>query len=184
MRIRHFTYMMGCMALLTLPALAHQRSWPGKRLAESLPGTNKFTLKQVSLAGEQIAWVEKNLGEAVGTADKIPSFYKAEGKGGSDLGVVQFLDVNGANGNIEMSLVIDPSGKVIRVLMFEYSDGKELASAKFLDQFAGKKGGDKFQVGGDVIAPQGREKVAQRIATAVRKGLLLAMAGLRLGVKT
>lgn len=171
------------LALVAGPASAHQRSWPGKRLAETFPEAQKFTLKQVVLTPDQVSWIEKNLGEAVRTEDRSPTFYVATGKEGRSAGVVLFLDAAGTNGKIELGLSVDPEGKVLRVVLFENAESSAVTSESFLSQFKGKKAADKLEVGEDVDAPSGNERGAQILATAVRRGLLLTMAGLRLGTK-
>ncbi len=164
-------------------ANAHQRTWPGKRLAEVIPSASKFTERVVTLRADQIAWVQKSLGEAIRTEDKTPSFYVAlDGKGRS-LGAVVFVDATGDNGKIEVGVGIDPSGAVLNVALFEHSESGAVSSKGFLGQFTGKKAGDKFKLGDDVKAPSGGGKAAQAIATATRRTLLLAMAGMRLGTK-
>ncbi len=162
---------------------AHSRTWPGKQLGEALPEAATFAQKQASLTTEQISWVEKNLGEALRTEDRTPSFYLGTSKDGAIVGTAIFIDAIGVNGKIEMGLAIDSAGQVMRVVLFEHSESSRLAANAFLKQFAGKKAAQKFKVGVDVTSPSGDEKSAQIVATAVRRGLLLAMAGLRLGGK-
>ena len=162
---------------------AHQRTWPGKRLAEMMPAANKFTERSVTLSSDQIAWVEKSLGESIRTEDKTPSFYVAVDGGGRSLGVVVFVDATGENGKIEIGVAIDVAGAVTSVALFEHSESGAVASKEFLGQFSGKKAADKFKVGDDVKAPSGGGKAAQAISTTTRRALLLAMAGLRLGTK-
>ena len=164
-------------------ASAHQRTWPGRRLAEMMPAANKFTERSVTLSAAQIAWTEKSVGESIRTEDKTPSFYVGVDAKGRSLGVVMFVDATGENGKIELGVAIDLAGAVAKVALFEHSESSAVASNDFLGQLAGKKAADKFKVGDDVKAPSGGGKAAQAIATATRRTLLLAMAGLRLGTK-
>ncbi|MFZ5471556.1 MAG: hypothetical protein ACOZIN_19190 [Myxococcota bacterium] len=167
------------------PALAeaHQRSWPGKRLAEAMPEAKKFTQKQVVLGTAQIEWIEKTLGSRIGTEDKNPTFYIGTGSDGRTMGVVFFLDVAGENGEVEMGVAMTPAAAVQRVVLYEHSEPSSVASKEFLSKLEGKKAADPFRVGEDVKAPAGAEKSAQALATGVRRALLIAMAGLRLGTK-
>lgn len=162
---------------------AHQRTWPGKRLAEVMPSASKFTERVVTLGSDQIAWVEKSLGEGIRTEDKTPSFYVGVDSKGRSLGVVVFVDATGDNGKIELGVAIDPAGAVMKVAMFEHSESGAVSSKEYLGQFTSKKAGDKFKLGDDVKAPSGAVKAGQAIATATRRTLLLAMAALRLGTK-
>jgi len=158
-------------------ANAHQRSWPGKRLADTFPEAKDFVQKQANLNSSQVQWIEKNLGESIRTEDKSPIFYS------SAAGWVVFLDATGGNGKIEMGIAITPNGEVANVVLLESSESKDIDSKQFLSQFNGKKANDKFKVGGDVKAPKGLEDTAQSIATSVRRGLLLAMASFNIGTK-
>ena len=173
----------GLLLCASRPSLAHDRSWPGKRLGDTLPEANTFAQKQASLTAPQISWLEKNLGESIRAEDRTPRFYVGTAKDGAVAGTVLFLDATGLNGKIEIGLAIAPSGQVVRVVLFEHSERASLTSPTFLGQFAGKKAAHKFKVGVDVTSPSGDEKGAQILATAVRRGLLLAMAGLKLGGK-
>ncbi len=164
-------------------ANAHQRTWPGKRLAEVMPSASKFTERAVTLRADQVAWVEKSLGEGIRTEDKTPSFYVGVDDKGRSIGVVVFVDATGDNGKIEIGVAIDPSGAVMKVSMFEHSESGAVSSKEYLGEFTGKKAGDKFKLGEDVKAPSGGGKAGQAIATATRRALLLVMAGLRLEAK-
>ena len=164
-------------------ASAHQRTWPGKRLAEMMPAANKFTERKVTLTGDQVKWVEKTLGESIRTEDKTPSFFVAVDGKGRGLGVVVFVDTTGENGKIEVGVAIDLAGMATKVALFEHSESSTVASKDFLGKLAGKKAVDKFKIGDDVKAPSGGGKAGQAIASATRRALLLAMAGLRLGTK-
>ncbi len=164
-------------------ANAHQRTWPGKRLAEMMPAANKFTERKLTLTAEQIAWIEKTLGESLRTEDKTPSFYVGVDGKGRSLGVVVFVDATGENGKIELGVAIDAAGTATKVALFEHSESGAVASKDFLGQLSGKKAADKFKIGDDVKAPNSGGKAAQAIATGTRRSLLLAMAGLRLGTK-
>jgi len=164
-------------------ASAHQRTWPGKRLAEMMPAANKFTERKLTLTAEQISWVEKTLGESILTDDKTPSFYVGVDGKGRSLVVVVYVAATAENGKIELGVAIDAVGASTKVVLFEHGESGAVASNDFLGQLTGKKAADKFKIGDDVKAPSGGGKAAQAIATATRRTLLLAMAGLRLGTK-
>ena len=102
------------LGLAPVLAEAHQRSWPGKRLAEALPEAKKFSQKQVALGTAQVEWIEKTLGSRIGTEDRNATFYVATDAGGRSVGVVFFLDVAGENGKVEMGVAMTPSGGVQR----------------------------------------------------------------------
>ncbi len=162
---------------------AHQQSWPGKRLAETSPQAKSFTKKQLTLSPAQTAWIEKNLGEAIRVEDKTPVFYSGNDESKKVVTYVLFLDAVGANGKVELGVAVSPGGAVLNTVLFEHSEGKGLEAGAFLSQFNGKTATDKFKVGADIKAPSGNEKAAQAIASSIRRGLLMAMAGLEIGQK-
>jgi hypothetical protein len=177
----NFSYLSLSALILLIPVLssgaeAHERSWPGKRLAETWPEANKFTQKQVSLGTAQVQWIEKTLEQSIRSEDRAPAFFPATAKDDKKIGVVLFLDATGSNGKIELGLAIAPEGKVVHLVLFENGEGSGINSAEFLSQFTGKKSADKFKVGDDVVASKSSEAAAQSVATAVRRGLLIAKA--------
>lgn len=162
---------------------AHQQSWPGKRLAEMNSQAKNFSKKQVTLNPTQITWIETNLKEPIKAEDKTPVFYIATDENKKTLGYIIFLDADGTNGKIELGMTSSPDGTILNTVLFEHSESKTLESRSFLSQFDGKRAADKFKVGVDVTVSQGNERPAQAIANSVRRGLLMAMAGLGLGGK-
>jgi hypothetical protein len=168
---------------LSIPVFAHQRTWPGKRLAEALSEAKNFSQKQATLGSAQVDSIQKTLGDSIRTEDKTPNFFVGVGADGRSLGVVLFIDATGQNGKIEMGVAISPTGSVIRVVLFDNSENADLGKPKFLSQFAGKKPSDKFKLGEDVVAEKGSEKGAEAIAKGVLRALLIAKAALNLGGK-
>jgi hypothetical protein len=160
---------------------AHQRSWPGKNLSETFPEGKNFVQKQVNLDAAKVQWIEKSLGSPIQTEDRAPIFYAATSASGVS-GWVIFLDYSGANGKAEIGLALDSKGQVINISLLENSENKDLTQRPFLNQFRGKTAFQKFKVGEEIKAPKGQENGAQSIATAVRRGLLISMAGLKIGV--
>lgn len=163
-------------------ALAHDRSWPGQKLAATLPEATTYTQRQTTLTPAQVQWVEAALGEPIRTEDRTPALYIGTGKDTRSVGVVVFLDADGANGKIEMGEALDPTGKILRVVLFENGESPAVGKAEFLGQFTGKTANEAFKVGADLTAPTTGGAAAQTIATATRRGALLATAALQLGV--
>lgn len=163
------------------PASAHDRSWPGRRLAEALPEAASYTARPVALTPDQIGWAEKALGSPLRTEDRTPTFYVGVDGAGASVGVVVFLDADGVNGKVEMADALAPDGKLLHVVLYDHAEPAAVGKPEFLKQFAAKSGADHFMVGMDVTSPAGAEKSAQAIATAARRGVLMAMAGLGLG---
>ena len=183
MRVIAICLMFVGLVVASRPAEAHQRTWPGQRLAATMPSAAKFTERQVVLTAAQLAWVEKALGEPVRADDRKPYFYVGVDASGRSLGVVVFLDATGENDKLELGVAIDRVGVVMAVVVFENSESGSVTTKAFLGQFVGKRAADKFKVGADVKEAKGAPIAAQAIASAVRRGLLLAMAALRLGAK-
>lgn len=113
--------------------------------------------------------------------DRTPTFYVGLDGGGASVGVVVFLDADGVNGKIEMADAVAPNGRLWHVVLYEHAEPASVGKFEFLKQLVAKSGGDHFMVGMDVTAPAGAEKSAQAVATAARRGVLMAIAGLGLG---
>lgn len=165
---------LGMMLLLAPGAIAHERVWPGKRLASVWPEAARFTLKQVNLSASQFAHLEGD-GITVGTEDKTPVFYFADragkGKGPRTLGVVLFVDEYGDNGKMEISVGLTAQGAVEKLDIWEHSEAKSIASADFLNQFIGKTHADSLEAGKDYKPAAGAPKASAAVARAVKKAL-------------
>lgn len=160
-------------------AFAHQRSWPGKRLAQVFPEATGFISRQVTLSPEQVAALEKETGLPLQLEEKSPTFYFAqkqtEGKT-ERIGTVLFMDVTGQKGAMEMGVGIDKKGQVVRVVIFEHREDARIGDESFLKQFAGKTHSDPFVVGKDIQGIEESEISVQALATGVRKALLITQA--------
>lgn len=152
---------------------AHQRGWPGKRLAQTFPEAAKFTSRQVTLSMDQIGRIEEAIGERLEPESRVPTFYPAFGKAGEKIGFVLFTDQIGENGAIEMGVAIDREGKVRHVAIFASREDKRIGKDEFIDQFHGKTVKDPLKVGADITPAAGAEKGSQAMATGVRKVLLI-----------
>ncbi len=157
-------------------ASAHQRSWPGKRLAQVIPEATGFISRQVTLSSEQTAAVEKSLGEPLKLEDKSPIFYFAQKQtdGKTErIGTVLFVDAIGEKGAMEVGVGIDKKGQVVRVVIFEHREDARIGDEFFLKQFVGKTYGAPFLVGKDIQGIEGSEITIQALATGIRKALLI-----------
>lgn len=165
---------LGILVLLAPYAMAHERVWPGKRLASLWPEAAKFTLKQVNLSAAQIAHLEAD-GITVGTEDKTPVFYFAsgtgKGKSSQTLGVVLFIDEYGDNGKMEISVGLTSQGAVRKLDIWEHSEAKSVSGAKFLEQFIGKTHSDTLEAGINYKPAEGALKASSAVARAVKKAL-------------
>lgn len=170
-------------ALAATSSTAHERSWPGKKLDKALPEAKSFVQKVSSLSPAQVAWVENALGEPIRNEDKSPVFYVGTGPDGRSVGIVVFIDASGANGKIEQGVVLDPSGRIVRVVLYEHSEGGGVEERAFLDQLAGKTAASKLKIGDDVQANDAIKRSGQAIASGAKRGALLAMASLGIGRK-
>ena len=175
MTIRRSLFWFSLVSLLsaTQGLLARERAWPGKRLSETWPTASKFTQKLVVLDAPQMDWVEKSLGTTIRREDRSPVFYSATSKEDQKLGVVLFVDATGENGTIEIGLAIGIDGKVTNVVLFENSESKDLNSNLFLSTFTGKQATDPIILGTNTTS----DKAKASVSLAVRRGLLLAVAG-------
>ena len=169
------TYLaLGMMLLLAPCASAHERVWPGKRLASLWPEAARFTSKQVNLNTAQIAHLEEE-GFTMGAEDKSPVFYFANGAGTGKssriLGIILFVDEYGDNGRMEISVGLTSAGTVEKLDIWEHSEDKRVATADFLKQFIGKTHAAAFVAGQDYKPVEGARKASSAVALAVKKAL-------------
>lgn len=151
---------------------AHEVSWPGKRLRKAFLEAEGFKQRQVSLTKSQINFIEKELGEKIGSEDTSPVFYIAY-RGKKVIGVIVFVDAFGEYGKIELSVVMGPNGKVKNVDVWEQSDTRKIQEKPFLNQFIGKKAFEPFEIGKDITPVEDAKISSRAVAKAVKKALLL-----------
>ncbi len=165
-------------SLLLPSALAHERTWPAKRLQKTWPEAKKFSSKQVSLTPNQIKHLEED-GIRIGVEDKSPTFYYAERtdeKTGrkKTLGVIIFIDEYGANGKMEISVGMSAEGKIRRLHIWQHSEDRRVAGKKFLAQFIGKSHAGSFAPGEGGYTPvEGAGKASGAVARAAEKALAI-----------
>ena len=174
MKSRKMYLSLGIICLLASSAIAHDRAWPGKRLASLWPEAAKFTSKQVNLSAARIAQLEAD-GITLGAEDKSPVFYFAnaagKGKSARTLGIILFIDAYGANGNMEISVGMTADGTVKKLNIWEHSEDKGVAAEEFLNQFIGKKRSDSFKAGTDYKPAETARKASDAVALSVKKAL-------------
>lgn len=172
-------FLLFAMLLFSLLTFAHEVSWPGKRLSKLLPEASNFKQRQAPLTSSQIAELENIHKVKIGPEDRSPIFYFAYGKSNSStgrppmLGIIVFVDVVGEYGPIELSVVLNSRGEVIKADVWEQSDTRKIQNKDFLSQFSGKRSADAFTIGKDVQAAKGAPVSSQAVATGVKKGILL-----------
>lgn len=161
--------------------------WPGKRLAEVFPKAKSFKAHQVTLAAEDIAYVEKETGTKIKGEDRSPTFYIAYGIGEENksdklqiIGAVVFMDAVGQHGNMEINVAVSPKGTLHSISFWKHKESKQLESKEFLKQFDEvKKPTDPFQIGKDITPVTDAEKASQSVATAAKMGWLMVLLSLR-----
>lgn len=159
-------------------SLAHDLVWPGEKLKAMFPQAESFEQKNLYVSDEQRANIEKVLGGRLPEEDMKPSIYLAVVRSGPGApprkaAAMMFIDALGEGGKIEMGVMVNGKGELMKVHIFENKESGKLTGQDFLKQFAGKKATDLFKVGKDINAPSGKEKPAQAIASGARRGMLI-----------
>ncbi|MDI6744382.1 MAG: hypothetical protein QMD07_03280 [Thermodesulfovibrionales bacterium] len=159
-------------------SFAHDLVWPGEKLKAMFPTAESFEQKNLYVSDEQRATVEKALGYRLPEEDLKPSIYLAIVRNTPDskprkAAAIMFIDAHGEGGKIEMGVVVNGKGELMRIHIFENNEPEKVKQQPFLGQFENKKGSSPFTVGKDIAAPKGNEKSAQAIASGARRGLLL-----------
>lgn len=179
-RIKSFLlFLVFSMLMFPLSAFAHEVSWPGKRLNKLLPEASNFKQKQKPLTSGQISELERTHKVKIGVEDRSPIFYLAYGEKDPDtgrpplLGIAVFIDVAGEYGPIELSVLMDKKGSVLKASVWSQKDTRKIQNEDFLNQFVGKTSKDAFKVGEDIEPAVKAEKSSQAVAKGVKKAILL-----------
>ncbi len=164
--------------LLFTPLLgeAHEKEWPGEKLAAIFPKAKKFVQRNAVLTPEKIATIEKELGSKLRKEDQKPVFYIPINNQKKPIGLALFVDVKGPRGVIDGAVGLDMKGKVVKVVIYEHKESDAIASDKFLKQFIGKGIDDAFEIGKDIEAIKGQDDATQAIILLPRKTLLMSYA--------
>ena len=179
--VRYFSV---CFALIftvsfcPLPVLAHDLVWPGEKLKTLFPKAESFEQKNLHVSDEQKSVIEKTLGSRLPEEDLKPSIYFAVVKDRPETApkkaaAIIFIDAYGEGGKIEMGVVVNGKGELVKIHLFENKEPERITQQAFSKQFEGKKASEAFRVGTDITAPRSAEKSAQAVASGARRGMLI-----------
>lgn len=109
--------------------------------------------------------------------DATATFWVGE-RNGQVVGYATVLDVIGKEQPITFMVAVAPEGAVrgVQVLAYRESQGSEIRSKRFLDQFAGKTLAAPLRLGRDVHGISGASLSSRSTAYAVKKALALVTA--------
>lgn len=157
---------------------AHDLVWPGEKLKTLFPQAASFDQKNLYVSDEKKAVLEKALGGRLPEEDLKPSIYLAIVKDSPEAApkkaaAIIFIDAHGEGGKIEMGVVVNGKGELMKVHIFENKEPETISKPTFLKQFEGKKESDTFKVGADITTAGATVKSAQAVASGARRGLLV-----------
>ena len=169
--------LLGMLTVLSIPVTgAHEKTWPGKKLASMFPKAEKFVAKKAVLTPEKVASIEKEIGTKLRSEDLKPTFYIALNEKKKPMGLVLFVDVKGPHRVIDGGVGLDMNGKVVKVEVYKHKEAAGISDDKFLKQFIGKGIEDKFQIGQDVQSVVDQEQASQAVALMPKKMLAMSYA--------
>jgi len=148
---------------------------PKDSLKKVFSDVDKYAVIEGSLNKEQIAYVEKGVGQKVPEDDRVPTFYFAI-KGKKKVGVAQFINARGPDGLISLAVAAGLNGKVTNVTVLSAKGDKAIKGKKFLSQFVGKNVKSPLVVSQDIKPVEGKEEASKSIATAVKRALYIIQA--------
>lgn len=161
-----------------MPVFGHDTTWPGEKLERMYPAASSYEQRNLYISSPQRQRIEQELGEPLREEDLKPSVYFAVIKKNPEAkpkraAVMIFIDAEGANDIIETGIVLNSTGMLEELMIFENREPPAISNPVFLSQFKNKKHTDPFQVGKDIQAPPGLEKTARAIASGARRGMLI-----------
>jgi hypothetical protein len=185
MKKKHLLTGIGFMSLLatlilfsSYEAFGIHPVWPGNKLKIIFPGAVSFEQKKLFILDEQEQRIEEMLGFQVRDEDLWPSIYLAVQRKTPDerpkkVAAIIFVKAKSEGGKIDLGVVVGRKGNLLRVHIFENNGHEVIVSTDFLEQFKGKKAGDLFQVGRDIVSPEKHKRSFQAIASGAKKGLVI-----------
>jgi len=164
--------------LFPVGASAHDLVFPAEKLKTMYPSAESFEQKNLYVSSKQREAIEAVLGETLPEEDLKPSIYLAVVRKSPEarprkVAAMMFIDARGAEGKIELGVVVSGRGGVEAVFVFENNEAPGTFGKEFLGQFSGKTAGDDFSVGKDVQAFGANLKTAQAVAAGVRRGIVI-----------
>ena len=164
--------------VLSTPLLSSARDTQlsGQKLATIFPKAKKFVQRNVTLAAEQIASIEKELGVKLQSEDLKPIFYILLDDKNGPMGLVMCNSTKGPNGVIEGAVGLDMTGKVVKVDIYEHSETAAIAAEGFLKQFVGMGIDNPFKVGEDIESVEGHAAASNAVALIPKKTLVMSYA--------
>jgi Na+-translocating ferredoxin:NAD+ oxidoreductase RnfG subunit len=156
------------------PALGHAIVYMNREeaLASLIPEATGFKEDAVSLSAAERERV------AALTKSKVPdtevTFWIGE-EAGRVVGYATVLNVIGKEQPITFMVAVSPEGAVrgVEVMTYRESQGSEIRSKRFRDQFVGKTLAAPLKLGRDVHGISGATLSARSTASAVKKALAL-----------
>ena len=155
---------------------AHEKEFPGEKLAKFFPKAKKFVQRNAVLTPEKVKSIEKELGTKLLKEDQKPIFYIPINDQKKPMGLVLFVDVKGPRGTIDGAVGLNMKGKVVKVAIYEHKESEAITAEKFLKQFIGKGIDDDFKVGEDIEAIKGQDAATKAVILLPRKTLLMSYA--------
>ncbi|MFQ5597921.1 MAG: FAD:protein FMN transferase [Nitrospiria bacterium] len=141
-------------------------------LKRLVPDAEDFDLEKQHLSDRQLSAAQELAGKGFRKRD-YPFWI---GRRGNQIaGYATRLNVIGKERPITFLIGFDPDGAVygVEVLIYRESRGSEVRYERFMKQFVGKKTGDSFRLGQEVLPISGATLSSRATAYAVKKGLAL-----------
>ncbi len=145
---------------------------PEEALKRLMPQNSKLREEKIELASIQKEHVEKLLGSRI--REDTYTFWIGD-KDESPVGYAVTLNVVGKEQPITFMVGVSPEGKVVgvEVLVYRESQGSEIRSRRFMQQFIDKTIAAPLRLGRDVDSISGATLSSRSTAHAVKKALAL-----------
>jgi Na+-translocating ferredoxin:NAD+ oxidoreductase RnfG subunit len=163
------------MAMVVRPPLGRAVVYMSREeaLKTLLHEADHFTQETVSLTDAHRERIESLIN---GRVRETEVTFWIGGRAGKAMGYATVLDVIGKEQPITFMVAVAAEGSVlgVQVLTYRESQGSEIRSKRFLNQFAGKTLAAPLKLGRDVHGISGASLSSRSTAYAVRKALALA----------
>lgn len=163
---RHFMAL-GLLILATSLAQGAEYLTREEALKLAFPGECKIEKRTVTASKEELKRIA-----ALARSRSLPAkfeFYAGE-TGGKPAGFAVISNVRGKALPITFMVAMDPAGSVttVEILAFRESHGGEVRQRRFLDQFKGKRAGDKLALNSDIRKVSGATVSCRSVTDGTR----------------
>lgn len=160
------------------PTGAHDTVWPGDKLQHLMPEAVSFEQRNLYLSLVQQEHIEQRLQRSLPPEDLKPSLYLAVTRDSPDsvpkrTAAIVFIDVQGPQGRIELGVVVNSSGALLKVDIFDRKPTDVPIPPAFLGNLEGLRNDQALPPWDRSNFTRTEQQTLEAVAAGARRGLVL-----------